>query len=98
MKRSRNSSAIVLVQDQPRAGDAGLALIVEDGAGGAADRGGNVGVLEDDVGTFAAELELHLLQVAGRRLDDAPPGRGRAGESDFLTSGCSAMRGPAVWP
>ena len=36
---------------------------------------GEVGVVEDDVGALAAELELHPLEVAGRGLDDAPARR-----------------------
>ena len=44
---------------------------------------GEVGVVEHDVGALAAELELHLLQVAGGGLHDAPAGGGRPGEGDL---------------
>src|SRR6185437_3350861 len=55
----------LLVEHQARAGDAGLALVVEDGEGGAVHRRRQIGVVKDDVGAFAAELELDLFQVAG---------------------------------
>src|SRR5438270_10348529 len=60
-----------LVEDEPRPGDAGLTLVVEDREGAAADRRPEIGVLEDDVGALAAELELNPLEIARRRLDDA---------------------------
>ena len=72
-----------LVEDQPAAGDARLALIVEDGERGSVDGGGEVGVGEHDVGALAAELELDALEVACRVLDDAPSDGGRAGEGDL---------------
>jgi hypothetical protein len=46
----------------------------------AVDRGVEIGVVEHDVGALAAELELELLEVAGRGLDDPATGGGRAGE------------------
>ena len=55
----------LLVQHQPRTRDASLALVVEDGEGGAVDRSDNVGVVEHDVRALAAEFELHLLEIAG---------------------------------
>ena len=72
-----------LVQDQPRAGDARLALVVEDRERGAVDRRVEVRVVEHDVRALAAQFELHALEVALRRLDDAPPRRRRAGERDL---------------
>src|SRR6185503_12641351 len=59
-----------LVEQDARAGDAGLALVVEHGERAAGDRCGQLGVVEHDVGALAAELELQLLEVAGRGLDD----------------------------
>jgi hypothetical protein len=61
------------VQEQPRAGDAGLALVVEDGEGAALDGRGQVGVVEDDVGALAAQLQLEALEVAGRGPHDLAP-------------------------
>src|SRR5690242_10250893 len=72
-----------LVKQQARSGDAGLALIVEDGEGGAVHGGRQIGVLEDDVGAFATELQLNLFQIGGGCADD-PPARGRgARKGDF---------------
>src|SRR6202034_3914332 len=76
-----------LMKDQPGAGDAGLALIVENRPGGAAARRRNGGVGEDDVRALAAKFELNFLEVRRGGLDDAPAGRGRAGKSDFLDVG-----------
>lgn len=72
-----------LVQHQPAAGDAGLALVVEDRPRAAIDRCGEVGIVEDDVGSPCRRVQLDLLQVAGARLHDAAPGRGAAGEGDL---------------
>ncbi len=58
------------VEDQPRAGDARLALVVEDGERGAVDGRLDVGVGEHDVGALAAQLELDALHVARRQLHD----------------------------
>ena len=60
----------LLVQQQARAGDAGLALVVEDGEGRAAHRGIERRIVEDDVGALAAEFELHALQISRRSLHD----------------------------
>lgn len=43
-----------LMEDQPRTGDAGLALVVEDRPGGAVERRIQVGVVEHDVRALAA--------------------------------------------
>ncbi|MCY1501631.1 hypothetical protein D9M68_357120 [compost metagenome] len=67
-----------LVQHQPRTGDAGLALVMENGPGRAVDGGVEVGIVKDNVGPFAAKFQLHALQVALRRLDDLAPGAGGA--------------------
>ena len=87
MKRCEKFVGDLLMQDQSRAGDAGLALIVENRPGGAAHRRRNGGVGEDDIRAFAAKFELHLLEVRRRGLHDAPPRRGRAGKGDFLDVG-----------
>src|SRR4030095_1906828 len=73
----------LLVQDEPRAGDAGLALVVEDGPGRAVHRRGEMGTVEARVAPLAAELELDLLEVAAARLHDAPARGGGAGERDL---------------
>src|ERR1019366_4300946 len=73
----------LFVQEQARAGDAGLPLVVEDGPGRAVHRGGEIRAVKDDVSALAAELELHFLQVSGAGLDDAPAGGRRAGERDL---------------
>ncbi len=72
-----------LVEYQTRAGDAGLALVVEDRECGTVDGSLDVGIGEDDVGPLAAELELDALQVAGGSLNDRPPDGGRASKGDL---------------
>ncbi len=72
-----------LVEDQPAAGDARLTLVVKDGERRAVDGGAEVGVVEHDVRTLAAELELDPLEVARRVLDDASADDGRTGEGDL---------------
>ena len=56
------------LQQQARTGDAGLALIVEDGEGRTVDGGHERGIVEHDVRALAAEFELHALQIARRGL------------------------------
>src|SRR5512146_1238810 len=72
------------VQQQPRARDTGLALVVKDRERAAVERRVEVGVVEYDIGPLAAELELDPLEVTRRGLNDPAPGRGRTGEGDFL--------------
>jgi hypothetical protein len=83
-KRSRKFVGDLLVQQKPRAGDAGLALIVEDGEGGAADGSREEGIVENDVGAFAAQLELNALQIARGGLHDFAAHCGRPGEADLI--------------
>ena len=58
---------------QPRARGADLALAEEDAHEHALERGFEIGVGEDDVRRFAAELERDLLQVARRGADERRP-------------------------
>ena len=50
------------------------------------------------LGDLAAQLQRHLLQVAGRGLNDQLADFGGAGEGDLSTSGCAASAAPAVSP
>ena len=75
---------LVAVDEQARAGVAGLAAVVVDRLVGALDGLLEVRVGEDDVGRLAAELERHALERAARlRADLAPDGSG-AGEGDLV--------------
>ncbi len=65
-------------------------MIEEDRAGGSGDGGVEIGVVENDVGGFAAEFERDFFEVAGAGLDDELADFGRAGEGDFVHVG---MRG-----
>ena len=77
----------LLVHQHARPGLADLALVHE-GAEERAEGGGvEVGVVEDDVGRLAAELERDLLQGAGAELHDAAADLGRAGEGDLADVG-----------
>ena len=78
---------------EPRAGAAALAVIEEDGAGGAGNGAVEIGVVENDVGRFAAEFERNLLQVAGRGLHDELADFGRAGEGDLVDVRMRGERG-----
>ena len=82
----------LLFDVEPRARAAALAVVEEDGAGHARNRRGDVGILEDDIGRLAAELERHLLQVASGRLHDELTDFGRAGERDFVHVGVRRER------
>ena len=87
-----------LLHVQPRAGGAALAMVEEDRVRRAGDRGLHVGVGEHDVRRLAAELERHLLQVAGRRLDDQLADLGRAGERHLVDVVVRGKRGAGVSP
>ena len=82
-----------LFDEEARAGAAALALIEEDGHGGAGDGGFEIGVVHDDVGRLAAEFERDFLQVAGRGVDDELADFGGAGEGDFIDVHVCGERG-----
>ena len=73
-----------LLHDQARAGAADLALIEPDRVDDAFDRAVEIGVVEDDEGRLAAELERQLLAGARRRLANDAADLGRAGEGDLV--------------
>ena len=90
--------------EEPRARAAALAVIEEDGAGGAGNGGVEIGVVEYDVRRFAAQFERDFFQIAGRRVHDQLADFGRAGERDFVDiwmrgkrgAGCFAVAGDDV--
>jgi hypothetical protein len=66
-------------------GAAALAVVEEEAKGGPANGVVEVGVVKDNVGRLATELEGDLLEVgAGGSLEDGPAGEGGAGESDLF--------------
>ncbi len=65
------------------AGDAGLAAIHQARSGRCPRRLVEIGVIEDQRRTLAAQLQRHPLEGPGRRPQDGAPGRGRTGETDF---------------
>ena len=73
-----------LLHQQPGARAADVALVEEDAVDDALDGLVDRGVVEDDVGGLAAELEGDLLVGAGDRLGDRPADVGRAGERDLV--------------
>ena len=81
---STTLSKTFFFDEEARAGAAALAVIEEDGHGGAGNGGFEIGVVDDDVGRFAAEFERNFLQVAGRGVNDELADFGRAGEGDFV--------------
>ena len=46
--------------------------------------GFKIAVVENDVGRFAAQLQRHFLQIAGRRLQNQLADFGGAGEGDLV--------------
>ena len=81
--RPATSSATGASHEQPRAGDAGLALVEEDPAERAARGRIQVGVGEHDVRALAAELERDALQPVDGGPDDLLAGGGLTGERDL---------------
>lgn len=74
-----------LLHVDARAGTAALAVVEEDAKVDPGDGVVDVGVLEDDVGRLATELESDLLQVGGGGgLEDLAADDGGAGESDLV--------------
>ena len=59
-------------------------MVEEDGVGGAGNGGLHVGIVEDDVGRLAAQLQRNLLQIAGSGLQNQLAHFGRAGEGDLV--------------
>ena len=78
--------------EHPGEGGAGLAgvHVATEEPGG--DGGGEVGVVEQDVGRLAAELERDPLDALGRQLHDPPAGPGGAGEGDHVDLGVRGDR------
>ena len=66
------------------AGAAALSVIEEDGAGGAADGGVEIGILEDYVGRLASQFEGNFFQVAGGGVHDEFADFGGSGEGDLI--------------
>ena len=71
------------LDEDPAAGAAVLAGVVEHRAGHAGRGRFEVGVGEHDVGALAAELERDPLQRVGRAAHDVLADRGRPGEADL---------------
>jgi ParB family chromosome partitioning protein len=76
-----------LLDEQTRAGTAHLALVEEDGVDEALAGGVEVGVVEDDHGRLAAELEAELLAGAGDAAAQHAADRRRAGERHLVDVG-----------
>lgn len=75
----------VLLDEDAAAGAAALAVVEVDAEVDPGDGVFDVGVVEDDVGALAAELEGDLLQVAlGGGLEDLATDEGGAGEGDLV--------------
>ena len=75
------------LHEQPRAGAAHLALVEPDRVDHAFDDAVEIGVVEDDERTLAAELEGQLLARAGGRLADDAADFRRSGERDLVDVG-----------
>ena len=85
-RRASPSHDLVLdraLDQQPAAGDAGLAHVLEGAIDRAGERRLEVGVGEDHVRVLAAELERDPLERRGAGTHDQAPDLGRAGERDL---------------
>ena len=78
------TSCDALLDEQPRAGAADVALVEEDAVDDPLDGLVERRVREDDVRGLAAELEGEALVGAGERALDALADVGRAGEGDLV--------------
>ena len=76
-----------LLNDEPGARAAHLALVEPDRVDDALDRRLHVRVVEDDEGRFSSELQRELLALARRGLPDEPADIGGAGEGDLVHAG-----------
>ena len=74
----------LVLDDEARGLRAILATVHHGGRDGAFGRGGDVRVLEDDEGGLAAQLQVELLHVRGRRFHDFLPRRGVTGQGDHV--------------
>jgi len=83
------------VRHEARAGAAALAVVEEDGAGGAGNRRFDIGIAEDDRRRLAAQFQRYLLQIAGGGLDDELADLGRSGEGDLVDPFMRGQRGAA---
>ncbi len=83
----------VAMDDDPRARHAGLAGRGEHTADDPIGRGVEVGVVENDLRRFAAQLERDAGEVLGGGVRDQLADRGRAGEGDLVHAGMTDQRG-----
>ena len=81
---SSTASYAALLDQQAGARAADVALVEEDAVDDALDGLVDGGVVEDDVGGLAAELEGDPFARAGDRPGDLPADLGRAGEGDLV--------------
>jgi len=85
-----------LMEQEARAGDTSLTLIVEDRERAAADSSRDVRICKDDVRTFATQLELEFLRLPADAATMRRPVPVEPVNDTLPMSGCSAMRCPAV--
>jgi hypothetical protein len=84
------------LHQQAGARAADLPLVEPDRIDQPLDRAVDIGVVEDDVGGLAAQLERQRLARAGRGLADAAAHLGGAGEGDLVDAGCSTIASPVA--
>src|SRR6185437_6210910 len=73
----------IFMQNEPRARDTGLTLVVKDRESGPVDSRSEIRVREHNIRTLAPELELHLLQASGRGCDNLTTDRRRTRKGDL---------------
>ncbi len=86
-KALQESVGNALVQNQTRASDTRLPLVVEDGPRGAVYCRIQVCIVENDIRALAAQLQLHTLQIPLRRFNNTSPSRRRTRECNLADAG-----------
>jgi hypothetical protein len=84
------------LHEQPGARAADLPLVEPDGIDEAFDRAVDIGVVEDDVGGFAAQLERQGLARTGGGLTDLRPTAVEPVKAILAMPGCSTMACPVA--
>ena len=85
--RAKNLVDLVGRREDACPGHAGLSAVQEAGGEHLRDHCVEIGVVEDDRGALAAELERDPFHRVGGGPHDRPSGRGRTGEGDFAHIG-----------
>ncbi len=82
----------LLMHQHARTGRAHLTGVEEDSGSRRFRRRFDIGVIEDDIGGFAAKLERHAFEIAGRAAQNAATDAWRSRERDLVDIGMIDQR------